>query len=209
MSSDSTPSPSELIARARSGDRAALDQLFTLYRSYLRLTIASSMGPHLRRECDASDVLQETLLVAASQFAKFQGTDEPELLGWLRVLAGRKLIDLARRAGRLKRAPKDQLSLDQAQQDDEEKLAYQLVADLTSPSHAAAKREMAVKLAEALAQIDPKEAEVIWLHHVEGVSFEAIGQRIGTGRNGVRGIWMRALRNLRQALPFDRLSDAW
>ena len=209
MSSDSNPSPSDLIARARSGDRAALDQLFALYRSYLRLTIASSMGPLLRRECDASDVLQETLLVAASQFTQFQGTDEQELLGWLRMLASRKLIDLARRLGRLKRAPKDQLSLDETPQGDHEKLVDQLAADLTSPSQAAAKREMAVKLAEALSQIDPQEAEVIWLHHVDGVGFEAIGQRIGTGRNGARGIWMRGLRNLRRALPFDALSDAW
>jgi RNA polymerase sigma-70 factor (ECF subfamily) len=195
-----------LIARARAGDRAALDQLFARYRAYLRLTIAGSMGPTLRRDCDASDVLQETLLVAAERFTKFYGTEEGELIGWLRVLASRKLIDLARRAGRIKRAPKDQLSLNGAQPGSDDKLVDQLAGDLTSPSQAAAKREMAVKLADALAQIDPTEAEVIWLHHADGMSFEEIGRRIGTGRNGARGVWVRGLRNLRQILPSGGLS---
>jgi RNA polymerase sigma factor (sigma-70 family) len=62
---------------------------------------------------------------------------------------------------------------------------------------------MALKLADALGQIDDREAEVIWLHHVDGMSFEAIGERLGLGRNGVRGIWTRGLRNLRRILPAD------
>jgi RNA polymerase sigma-70 factor (ECF subfamily) len=159
------------------------------------------MGPVLRREYDASDVLQETLLVAAARFAKFHGQDERELLAWLRTLASRKLVDLARRTGRLKRAPSDQVSLDAPQQERGTALVDEIPGDLTSPSQLAARREMAVKLADALGQIDPAEAQVIWLHHVEGLSFEVIGERIGVGRNGVRGIWTRGLRSLRRILP--------
>ena len=208
MSADATERLKELIERARAGDRAALDEIFIQYERYLRIVIGSSMGPALRREYDASDVLQETLLIAATRFAKFHGSDERELLTWLRTLASRKLIDLARRTKRLKRAPADQISLDEPQSGRGERLAEQVPGDLTSPSHAAARREMAVKLADALGQIDATEAQVIWLHHVDGMSFEAIGDRIGVGRNGVRGIWIRGLRNLRRILPAGGLSGA-
>src|SRR3990172_5539380 len=115
LSADAATSPSELIVRARSGDRTALDQIFARYRAYLQLTIASSMGPAMRRVYDASDVLQETLLVATRRFADFRGSDERELLIWLRALASRKLIDLARRIGRLKRAPSGQRSFNEPQ----------------------------------------------------------------------------------------------
>ena len=208
MSADAAGRLSELIDLARTGDRAALDQIFTQYERYLRLVIGSSMGPALRKEYDASDVLQETLLIAASRFANFHGTDERELLTWLRTLASRKLIDLARRTKRLKRAPSDQISLDEPQQGRGEVLADQVPGGLTSPSIAAARREMAVRLADALSHIDPTEAQVVWLHHVEGMSFEAIGERIGVGRNGVRGIWIRGLTNLRRILPPGGLSGA-
>jgi RNA polymerase sigma-70 factor (subfamily 1) len=201
LTADGAVGLSQLIGKARSGDREAMGQLFTRYERYLRLVIGSSMGPVLRREYDASDVLQETLIVAAARFANFSGSDERELLTWLRTLASRKLIDLARRTRRLKRAPADQISLDEPQSARGEVLAEQVAGDLTSPSQAAVQREIAVKLADALSQIDPTEAQVIWLHHVEGMSFEAIGERIGVGRNGVRGVWTRGLRHLRGFLP--------
>lgn len=204
MSGDGTDSVawlSNLIERARTGDREAMGRLFTRYERYLRLVIGSSMGPVLRRDYDASDVLQETLIIAAARFASFSGSDERELLTWLRTLASRKLIDLARRTRRLKRAPIDQISLDEPHSPQGVVLSEHVAGDLTSPSQAAAQREMAVKLADALSQIDPTEAQVIWLHHVEGLSFEAIGERIGVGRNGVRGIWTRGLRHLRGFLP--------
>ena len=200
MNSEPTPL-SELLDRARTGEPDALGEIFARYERYLRLVIGSRMGPALRRNYDASDVLQETLIVAAARIANFHGSDERELLTWLRTLASRKLIDLARRTRRLKRAPADQISLQEPQSPRGDVLADRLPGDLTSPSQAAARREMAVKLADALGQLDQTEAQVIWMHHVEGLSFEAIGERIGVGRNGVRGIWTRGLRNLRGFLP--------
>ena len=197
-----------LIARARSGDCEALDTLFGQYQSYLRMVITNSMGPALRRELDVSDVIQETLLVASTRFNRFHGNDERELLTWLRALASRKVVDLARRMNRLKRAPSNQLSLDEPQGGYGESLAEQVAGDLTSPSHGAAKREMASKLTEALGQIDALESKVIWLHHVDGMSFERIGQRLGVGRNGARGIWARGLRSLRAILPADQSSGS-
>ena len=39
-----------------------------------------------------------------------------------------------------------------------------------------------------------------WLYHAEGLSFEAIGDRLGVGRKAVRGLWARGLKSLKRTL---------
>jgi RNA polymerase sigma-70 factor (ECF subfamily) len=192
---------SDLIAGARSGDRAALGQLLARQTDFMLRVIAKLMGAALRRTLEPTDVLQETLLIAARRFADFQGSDEQELTSWLCALARRKLIDLARHNGRLKRALKRRLSLDESLADGGESLAGRLPLDTCTASQVAVKRELAGKLAEAMTQIDRREAEVLWLRYVEGMSLESIGRQIGVGRHGAGGLVSRALRNLRRLIP--------
>ena len=68
-----------------------------------------------------------------------------------------------------------------------------LALSQTSPSEAASRRELIVLLADALAGLPEAEAEVLWLYHAEGLSFEAIGERLGLSRKSIRGIWARGL----------------
>ena len=70
----------------------------------------------------------------------------------------------------------------------------------TSPSEAASRRELIVLLADALAGLPETEAEVLWLYHADGLSFEAIGERLGLSRKSIRGIWARGLKNLKRTL---------
>src|SRR5262245_28989037 len=50
--------PSDLVARAASGDGQAMTQLLSLYRPRLRRMVDIRMAPGLRRRVDPSDVLQ-------------------------------------------------------------------------------------------------------------------------------------------------------
>jgi RNA polymerase sigma-70 factor (ECF subfamily) len=197
----SIPSIGDLIEYARAGDRPALGQLLARQTDFLLRVIAKLMGPALRRTIEPTDVLQETLLIAAQRFSDFRGTDEQELIGWLCALTRRKLIDLARHNGRLKRAMKGRLSLDEPWADGDEALAARIPLDTCTASQVAVKRELSMKLTEALQQIDRREAEVLWLRYVEGMSLASIGRQIGVGRHGAGGLVSRALRNLRQLLP--------
>jgi RNA polymerase sigma factor (sigma-70 family) len=73
-----------------------------------------------------------------------------------------------------------------------------LALSQTSPSEAASRRELIVLLADALQDLPDVEAEVLWLYHADGLSFETIGDRLGVSRKSIRGIWARGLKNLKR-----------
>jgi len=193
--------PPSLIAQAQAGHRSALGRLFEEYTPFLQSVVARMMGPALRRTLEPDDVIQETLLAASAGFEGFHGGDEDDLCKWLVTLARHKVVDLARHNGRLKRALKGKVSLDEPQSVGGESWAELLQADLCTASQVAVERESSGRLAKALTLIDPREAAVLRMRYVDGMTLEAIGRVIGTGRNGVRGIVARGLKTLRHILP--------
>lgn len=202
--------PMELMARARAGQAEALGELCNLYRNYLRMVVRAGLGPRLRERVELSDVVQEALVEVVRQFPQFTGQNEAALVGWLRRLVGQKLADLGRYHSRAKRAGAGSaLPLDaswdfggnaEAGGGPGAKLLDMLALSQTSPSEAASRRELTVLLADALAGLSDPDAEILWLYHAEGLSFEAIGARLGLSRKSVRGIWARGLKNLRRTL---------
>lgn len=204
--------PLELMARARAGQPEALGELCALYRNYLRMIVRTGLGPRLRERVETSDVVQEALVEVVRQFPAFTGQNEAALVGWLRRLVAQKLADLGRYHSRAKRAgdaaalPLDAVwdaggaAADSNAGGDGARLLDMLALSQTSPSEAASKRELIVLLADALSDLPEAEAEVLWLYHAEGLSFEAIGTRLGMGRKAVRSLWARGLKGLRKTL---------
>ena len=202
----------ELIAKARAGEIEALGELCNLYRNYMRMVVRTGLGPKLRERVELSDVVQEALVEVIRQFPQFTGQNEAALVGWLRRLVGQKLADLGRYHSRAKRSGGGpDVPLDAARDlpgdgDGSQggKLLDILALSQTSPSEAASKRELTVLLADALAALPEAEAEVLWLYHAEGLSFEGIGDRMGVSRKSIRGIWARGLKSLKRTLDGPR-----
>jgi len=202
--------PVELMAKARAGEADALGELCALYRNYLRMVVRTGLGPKLRERVELSDVVQEALVEVVRQFPQFTGQNEAALVGWLRRLVGQKLADLARYHNRAKRSaggplmPLDApLGIDGGGEPGQAgggRLLDMLALSQTSPSEAASRRELTVLLADALAGLPESEAEVLWLYHAEGLSFEAIGDRMGLSRKSIRGIWARGLKTVKRSL---------
>jgi RNA polymerase sigma-70 factor (ECF subfamily) len=200
--------PIELMAKARAGETEALGELCALYRNYLRMVVRTGLGPRLRERVELSDVVQEALVEVVRQFPQFTGQNEASLVGWLRRLVGQKLADLGRYHSRAKRsAGVTDLALDAPYEGSGSdhgqgagRLLDMLALSQTSPSEAASRRELIVLLADALADLPEPEAEVIWLYHADGLSFEAIGDRLGLSRKSIRGVWARGLKVLKRSL---------
>lgn len=200
--------PIDLLSRARAGETEALGELCALYRNYLRMVVRTGLGPRLRERVELSDVVQEALVEVVRQFPQFTGQTEAALLGWLRRLVGQKLADLGRYHSRAKRAGGvTAMPLDappdaggRARGDESGRLVDMLALSQTSPSQAVSKREQVVLLADAFAGLPEQEADVLWLYHAEGLSFEAIGQRLGLSRKSIRGIFARGLKHLKRTM---------
>jgi RNA polymerase sigma-70 factor (ECF subfamily) len=194
-----------LMDRARAGQTDALGELCSLYREYLRRVARREMGPKLHERVDVSDVVQEALVEVIRRFPQFTGRTEAELAGWLRRLVGQKLVDIVRYHGRVKRGAGDHAaSLDAWHGAANGESGIRLVDTLddshASPSEIASHRELTRLLGKALTKLPEDEAEVLRLYHVEGLSFESIGERLGLGRKPVRALWARGLQSLRRTL---------
>jgi RNA polymerase sigma-70 factor (ECF subfamily) len=200
--SDAFP-PAELIERCRQGDARAREQLFENYRPYLQLLAQGQLGRHLRAKCDASDLVQQTLLEAHRDFGAFQGVHEAELLAWLRRILAHNLFNEARRFTARQRDASREVSLEQVRHGVEQSsmtLGRCLAASGPSPSEIAVQGEAGVKLAETLARLPEDYRTVLVLRVLEGLSAEEVGEQMGRTAGAVRMLQMRALTALRELL---------
>jgi RNA polymerase sigma-70 factor (ECF subfamily) len=196
---------SELIQRCRDGEAVAREQLFFKYRHYLQVLAQAQLGRHLRTKCDASDLVQQTLLEAHRDFATFQGRHESELLAWLRRILAHNLFNEARRFVAQQRDANREVSLEQMQRGVEQSsvaLGQCLAADTPSPSQQAARREASVRLANALASLPEDYQRVLMLRIFEQLSAEEVAERMDRSAGAVRMLQMRALAALK-----DRLAE--
>jgi RNA polymerase sigma-70 factor (ECF subfamily) len=194
---------SDLIRRCRAGDGNARAELFTRYRHYLGMLARAQLGRHLRTKCDASDIVQQTLLEAHRDFAGFQGEHEGELLAWLRQILAHNLFNETRRYAAHQRDAAREVSIDQMRAGVEQSsmaLGRGLVAGTLSPSQDAAKREAALHLADALARLPEDYQTVILLRVFEQLPSNEVAEKMGRTAGAVRMLQMRALEALRDEM---------
>ena len=86
-----------LIDRAHGGDEAARQQLLEHYRDYLRRMVAVRLDRRLAARVDVSDVVQATLVEAARRLDDYLRERPLPFYGWLRQLAGERIVDTHRR----------------------------------------------------------------------------------------------------------------
>lgn len=188
------------LAVARGGDPLARGQLLDAYRHYMTLLARGQIGRRLQGKADAEDVVQDVFLLADRAFADFRGGTEAELLAWLRTILARHVAGLVRHYfGTDARDVNLEVSLAE-ELDHSSRQAATLICPGSSPSSAAARRETAVLVADALARLDAADREVLVLRHLDGLSFVEIAARLGTTDSAVRKRWCRALPRLKVAL---------
>jgi RNA polymerase sigma-70 factor, ECF subfamily len=170
------------------------------FRGYLHVLARLQLGPRYRAKCDASDVVQTTLLKAHQALAEFRGREPAELAVWLRQILARTLADLMRDLGRGRRDVGLERSLDLALEDSSAHLQAALAADQSSPSEQAIRHEQSVRLAEALERLPEPQREALLLKHCEGWSLAEVGRHLGRSPAAVASLLRRGLKQLRAYL---------
>ena len=192
-----------LVRRIAAGDQVALAEAFDRYRNRLRRMVLLRLDRRLQGRVDASDVLQEAYLDVAQRALEYAANPTMPLYLWLRLMTGQRLLITHRR--HLQTRMRDigqEVSLYRGAlpQASSASLAAQLLGRLTSPSLAAMRAEMQLRLQEALNGMEPLDREVLTLRHFEELTNGETARVLGIHKAAASNRYIRALERLRDVL---------
>ncbi len=201
MTSPSRLSLAELLAQARGGDVEARDRLFAGCRNYLAVVARAEAESWLRAKVDPSDIVQQTLLDAHRGLANFRGQTEAEWLAWLRRILNHNAADFVRHyAATAKRDVGHEVRLNAGGAESTNGGAPEPAAAEGTPSQLLISRELELQLADAIARLPEDHQQVVVLRNLARLPFDEVATRMGRSRPAVQMLWMRAIRELREAL---------
>lgn len=193
-----------LIDRAGRGDDDARHALLERYRGYLRRMVAARLDRRLASRIDPSDIVQDTLADAARRMDEYLRDQPLPFFGWLRQLAGERVIDAHRRHvfSQRRSVNRESRALELC---DESAVALsrKLMASDTSPSNRMLRQERLDEVMAALAALSPRDREVLVMRHLEQLSTAEIAEALGITEGAVESRLLRALIRLRGRLETE------
>jgi RNA polymerase sigma-70 factor, ECF subfamily len=201
MTQDPSRSISEVLEGARAGKPEDVDRLFDACRSYLGLVARAQVESWMKAKVDASDLVQQTLLEAHRDFARFEGKTEAEWLAWLRRILSHNAGDFIRRfRGSAKRQVNREVGIQRPGDDSQAGGAPEPQAQVDSPSQALIRQEAELRVADALAELPADYQEVIMLRNLQRLEFNEVARLMGRSRPAVQMLWMRAIKKLQEVV---------
>ena len=170
------------------------------FRRYLLILAEAELAPRLRVKESPSDIVQQSLLEAHRDLPSFRGRSDAELVGWLKTILARNLLNVARHFRTAKCDIRLEQSLPESLEQSSARLDQWLSIDQSSPSQRAERNERVVALADALALLLDQERTAILLKHFRGWSLQEISEHIDRPVTAVAGLLKRGLKKLRDHL---------
>lgn len=206
MASDSSETK-DLLQRAGQGNKEALGELFGQHQERLRRMVLLRLDRRLQGRIDPSDVLQEAYLEFSRALAEYLRNPALPFFLWLRMITGRKLLALHRHhLGTKVRDAGREVSLHRGAlpQASSVSLAAQLLGRYSSPSQAAMRAELQIRIQDALNSMDPLDREVLALRHFEQLSNAETASVLGLNPTAASNRYVRALKRLRKILMSEK-----
>ena len=154
----------DLVERAKSGDREALDHLFARFLPALRRWASGRLPRWTRDLMDTDDLVQETVFRAVKRMDSFESRHEGALQAYLRQAIMNRIRDEVRRT---KRSP-TATELNENQTDHSD-----------SPLEMAIGHEALERYEAALARLRPEEREAIVARVEMGGSYQEVADKLG------------------------------
>jgi RNA polymerase sigma-70 factor (ECF subfamily) len=193
---DSETDLKRLLELATSGDQDARGRLLDHFRPQLCQWARRRIEGKIRARVDESDIAQQSCLSALRDFDRFEGSQLPEFIAWLRQIHEQNVRDVVRdHAVYEKRAV--------SRETDDRDAAEAARTGLASPSRQAMLGERAAKIARALQTLPEAQRETVRLRHLEGCSLAEIAERLGRTEAAAAGLLKRGLAKLREKLKSE------
>jgi RNA polymerase sigma-70 factor (ECF subfamily) len=200
---DAPTTDETLSNRICAGDQAALGEFFARHRARLCRTVRLRLDRRLQGRLDPDDVVQEAFVDAARRLAQYAAAPALTPFLWLRFLTVQRLQTLHRlNLGAKCRGADREISLHNGPLPaaDSCLLAAHLMGRLTTPSRAAIRAEIQIKIQEALNALDPVDREILALRHLEELNNNDTAAILGLHKAAASNRYVRALRRLKEAL---------
>ena len=179
-----------IVARARDGDRDAFRALVEGHSRYI-FSLAHRMTGNAQ---DAEDVVQEAWLKAHKQLSRFEA--RADFRTWMHRITVNCSIDLIR-ARRHREDAHDPMDLEQGP------LSERGAETQATPERMAASVQISERVNAALNLLTALERAAFTLRHVEGMSIEEVGEKLGMKTSATKHSIFRAVKKMRAALePF-------
>jgi RNA polymerase sigma-70 factor (ECF subfamily) len=179
----------KLVQKLRSGDSAAMEEFYNIYRSRLYTLVLEQVD---RNQAVAEDLVQETFLAALGSLDKFRG--DSQLYTWLRSIAFHKVNDFYRRQGRQPKAKEPSPDFDimkQLEQTGDDGPATLAVME---------SEEVRQSVHQALDDLPQDYLIVVVLKYLEEMPVLEISQVMGRSPKSVEGLLSRARKAMRANL---------
>lgn len=204
---DDSKATIRLLELAQFGDPDAFAALFATWGPRLARMITLRLDPRMATRVDVDDVLQEVQIEAWQHLADYQRHPSVSFYLWLRGVAANKLRELHRyHLGTHMRDARRETPMFAGGVGDTSAhaLAHFLADSATSPSHAAMRTELHVRLLQILEGLDPLDREVLTLRHIEQMTPAETADvlQITVKAAGMR--YLRALKRLKEVLTVSQ-----
>lgn len=196
---------SQLLRRAAAGDDAARAQIWNNYRPRLRRMVAMRIDRRIAARVDPSDVVQEALAIAHQRLPDYVANPQLAFYPWLRRIAWDRLLTAYRtHIGAARRSVlKERPSLLGLSGESVAELAQHMAASSCGPNNRAIRAELHARVIDAIAQLRPRDREVLVLRHLEQLAVPDVAEELGVSHTVVTSRHLRALQRLRQLLRSD------
>jgi RNA polymerase sigma-70 factor, ECF subfamily len=182
----------DLIHRARSGDRAAVNELLGEFRGQLLAAAERALDPRLQSRLDASDVVQQTCLSVFRQLNEFVGDEPAQFAAWLKQVHERNIQNAIRDAVHVRKRSVSH----------EEPLGNRDVHAhrQSSPSQQFSRQEEAGRLSQVLAGLPADERQVLELRYLEGLTLQQVSDHVGLTKEAVIWRMQKGMQRVRSQL---------
>ena len=186
-----------------------VSEMFEEYQDRLTRMIEVRLQPELRSRVDSCDILQESFMEAYRQLKTGVSAPKGSPLVWLRLIVGQQIVaNYRKHCLTQKRNVAKEFSLSAGRtQTDTTSTSIYLVGKLTSPSLAARRHEMAIKIRDCLEQLSEPDREILSLRHFEQLTNRETAEELNLSPNAASVMYMRALKKFRVILERENLDE--